>query len=116
MKPRSRSAWIHARRRVRGLFTRPLAALTAALAPPFYMLYMRLVWSTSRVDLGNFGELQKLCDAHDGAVALACRIADYDSKRAQRLTSEALLIAAERLISPGPDAGGECTRGVRELY
>jgi len=70
MKSRSRSAWTHARRRVRRLFTRPLAALTASLAPPFYMLYMRLVWSTSRVDLGNFGELQKLCDAHDGAVAL----------------------------------------------
>jgi lysophospholipid acyltransferase (LPLAT)-like uncharacterized protein len=70
MKPRSRSAWTHARRRVRRLFTRPPAGLTAALAPPFYMLYMRLVWSTSRVDLGNFGELQKLCDAHDGAVAL----------------------------------------------
>jgi len=49
---------------------RPLAALTAALAPPFYMLYMRLVWSTSRVDLGNFGELQKLCDAYDGVVGL----------------------------------------------
>ena len=51
----------------------------------------------------------------DRVYALACRIAEYDPKRAQRLTSEALLIAAERLISRGPDAGGECTRGVREL-
>jgi hypothetical protein len=51
----------------------------------------------------------------DRVYALACRIADYDPKHAQRLTSEALLIAAERLISRGPDAGGECTRGVRQL-
>jgi lysophospholipid acyltransferase (LPLAT)-like uncharacterized protein len=70
MKSRNRSAWTHARRRVRRFVTRPLAALTAAIAPPFYMLYMRLVWSTSRVDLGNFAELQRLCDKYDGAVAL----------------------------------------------
>jgi lysophospholipid acyltransferase (LPLAT)-like uncharacterized protein len=70
MKSGSRSAWTRARHRVRRLFTRPLAALSVALAPAFYMLYMRLVWSTSRVDLRNFGELQKLCDAYDGAVAL----------------------------------------------
>ena len=70
MKPRSRSAWTHARRRLRRLFTRPLAVVVAALAPPLYILYLGLVWSTSRVDLGNFGELQRICDAYDGVVAL----------------------------------------------
>jgi lysophospholipid acyltransferase (LPLAT)-like uncharacterized protein len=70
MKSKSRRVWTRARRRVRRFFTRPLAAFSAALAPPLYMLYMRFVWSTSRVDLGNFGELQKLCDHYDGAIAL----------------------------------------------
>ncbi|HBZ68917.1 MAG TPA: hypothetical protein DEP35_03885 [Deltaproteobacteria bacterium] len=70
MKARIRSAWTRVRRRVRRFFTRPLAALTAAVAPPLYMLYMRFVWSTSQVDLGNFGDLQRLCDKYDGVVAL----------------------------------------------
>ncbi|HME68434.1 MAG TPA: hypothetical protein VKM54_01005 [Myxococcota bacterium] len=70
MKPRSRRVWTRARRGVRRLFTRPLATFSAALAPPFYVLYMRLVWSTSRVDLGKFGELQSLRDEYDRAVAL----------------------------------------------
>jgi lysophospholipid acyltransferase (LPLAT)-like uncharacterized protein len=70
MNSRSRRVWTRARRRARRFFTRPLAAISAAIAPPFYMLYMRFVWSTSRVDLGNFGDLQRLCDEYDGAVAL----------------------------------------------
>jgi hypothetical protein len=58
------------RHRLRPLYTRPLAALVVVVVPPLYMLYMRLVWATSRVELGNFGELQRLADAHDGAIAL----------------------------------------------
>lgn len=67
---RRRSPWRRVRHRLRPLYTRPLAALFVAILPPLYMLYMRLVWATSRVELGNFGELQRLSDAHDGAIAL----------------------------------------------
>ncbi|MCZ6784832.1 MAG: DUF374 domain-containing protein [Proteobacteria bacterium] len=48
----------------------PLARLAALVLPPLYMLYMRLVWSTSRVDEGGYEQVRKIIAENDGAVAL----------------------------------------------
>ena len=38
------------RRRVRPFFTRPLVWLAVTGVPPLYLLYMRFVWATSRIE------------------------------------------------------------------
>jgi hypothetical protein len=68
--PRRRGPWRRLRHRLRPLVNRPLYAAALALAPRIYMLYMRFVFATSRVQLGNFPELKQLADAHDGFVGL----------------------------------------------
>jgi hypothetical protein len=68
--PRRRNRWRRLRHRLRPLWSRPAFALALALAPRLYMLYMRLVFATSRVELGDIRELQKIVDEHDGAVGL----------------------------------------------
>lgn len=40
------------------------------MLPHLYMLYMRLVWATSRIDARNFLDLQRMSDEHNGAVGL----------------------------------------------
>jgi len=69
---RRRQTWLVRtfRGKVRPIFARPLAKLAAAIVPPLYMAYMRLVWATSRVDSGNFHRLKEIVAQHNGAVAL----------------------------------------------
>ncbi len=55
---------------IRPLFSRRLSRLAAALVPPLYMLYMRLVWGTSRIEPGNFLALKDIIARHNGAVGL----------------------------------------------
>ena len=59
------------RRHIRPLFSRRLSALAAATIPLLYMLYMRLVWATSRVEGGrDFLALKRIAAKHNGAVSL----------------------------------------------
>jgi hypothetical protein len=58
------------RRKVRPLFSRPLAQLAAFVVPHLYMLYMRLVWATSRIEGRDFLALKQIIADHNGAVGL----------------------------------------------
>jgi lysophospholipid acyltransferase (LPLAT)-like uncharacterized protein len=62
--------WRELRHRLRPLVSRPLARLAVRLAPRLYVLYMRLVFATSRVDEGSFAALRTILAEHGGAVAL----------------------------------------------
>jgi lysophospholipid acyltransferase (LPLAT)-like uncharacterized protein len=55
---------------VRPLFSKRLSRLAAALVPRLYVLYMRLVWATSRLEGGDRFLLNDVADQHDGAIAL----------------------------------------------
>ncbi|MEW6272548.1 MAG: DUF374 domain-containing protein [Thermodesulfobacteriota bacterium] len=55
---------------VRPLFSKPLARLAAAVVPALYVLYMRLVWATSRIEGRESFVLNDIARRHDGAVAL----------------------------------------------
>jgi lysophospholipid acyltransferase (LPLAT)-like uncharacterized protein len=58
------------RRHVRPLFSKRLSRLAAAVVPVLYVLYMRLVWATSRIEGRERFVLNDIADAHDGAVSL----------------------------------------------
>lgn len=58
------------RTHVRPLFSRRLAALAAAVIPSLYLLYMRLVWATSRIEPQNFAALHDIVAQSNGAVGL----------------------------------------------
>jgi len=58
------------RRRVRPLFSRRLSRLAAAVVPRLYMLYMRLVWATSRIEGRDFIALKQIAAENNGAVGL----------------------------------------------
>jgi lysophospholipid acyltransferase (LPLAT)-like uncharacterized protein len=58
------------RRHLRPLFSRRLSALAATVVPWLYMVYMRFVWATSRVDGRDFLRLKEIIAAHNGAVGL----------------------------------------------
>ncbi len=58
------------RGKIRPLFSRRLAKLAALVVPTIYLLYMRLVWATSRVIEHNFSDLKDIAKAHNGAVGL----------------------------------------------
>ena len=58
------------RHRARPYFSRPLASLLARVIPRIYVLYMRLVFATSRVEDRGFGRLHDIIDEYGGAVAL----------------------------------------------
>jgi long-chain acyl-CoA synthetase len=49
---------------------RPLLRLALVVAPPIYRAYMRLVFATSQVELGDFPRLHAIRDEHDGVVVL----------------------------------------------
>jgi len=68
---RRERGWFRAlRHALRPWITRPLMRVNLALFPTIYLLYMRLVWATSRiVDLG-LGRLFEISAAHNGAVGL----------------------------------------------
>ena len=55
---------------LRPWITRPLMRLNLALFPTLYLLYMRLVWATSRVVDHGLSELFAISAKHNGAVAL----------------------------------------------
>jgi len=58
------------RRHIRPLFSRRLSRLAAVTIPVLYMLYMRLVWATSRVEGRDFLDLKRIIVEHNGAVGL----------------------------------------------
>jgi lysophospholipid acyltransferase (LPLAT)-like uncharacterized protein len=58
------------RSKIRPLFSRRLSRLAAYLVPPLYLLYMRLVWRTSRIETHNFLTLKEIIAEHNGAVGL----------------------------------------------
>lgn len=59
------------RTRVRPIFSRRLSRLAAFVVPHLYILYMRLVWASSRIEGGReFTELIRVGREHDGAIAL----------------------------------------------
>lgn len=58
------------RRHVRPIFSQRLAKLAAVVVPHLYLLYMRLVWATSRIESRDFARLQHIIAEHNGAVGL----------------------------------------------
>jgi len=58
------------RRSIRPLFSKPLSRFAAWIVPYVYLLYMRLVWATSRLEGVEQFVLNDIADEHDGAVAL----------------------------------------------
>jgi lysophospholipid acyltransferase (LPLAT)-like uncharacterized protein len=58
------------RSHVRPIFSRRLSALAAAVVPHLYMLYMRLVWYTSRVEDQNFVRLNDWARQHRGVICV----------------------------------------------
>jgi lysophospholipid acyltransferase (LPLAT)-like uncharacterized protein len=58
------------RSKVRPIFSRRLAKLAAIVVPYLYVLYMRFVWATSRIDRGNFLALKEIAAQYNGAVCL----------------------------------------------
>jgi lysophospholipid acyltransferase (LPLAT)-like uncharacterized protein len=58
------------RSKLRPIFSRRLSWLAAAVVPALYMLYMRLVWATSRIEGRDSFVLQRIATEHNGAVAL----------------------------------------------
>src|SRR5438874_1987281 len=69
---RRRRSWFRRffRSTIRPLFSRRLSKLAALLVPPLYMLYMRFVWGTSRIEPQDFLDLKRIIAAHNGAVGL----------------------------------------------
>jgi len=70
-RPRQRS-WLARtyRSKLRPIFSRRLSRLAAAVVPVLYMLYMRLVWATSRVEGHDFLALKEIIARYNGAVGL----------------------------------------------
>lgn len=58
------------RRSLRNALVRPLTALALAAVPRLYMVYMKLVYATSRVEPGDFPHLHEIIREYDGAVGL----------------------------------------------
>lgn len=58
------------RHTIRPLFSRRLARLSAWLVPYVYLLYMQLVWATSRIEGRDEFRLAEIARRHDGAVGL----------------------------------------------
>jgi len=58
------------RDKVRPIFSRRLSKLAAVLVPYLYLLYMRLVWATSRIEGRDFVALKDIIAQYNGAVGL----------------------------------------------
>lgn len=58
------------RSHVRPLFSKPLSKLAALVVPHLYVLYMRLVWATSRIEGRDAFVLDQIAREHDGVVSL----------------------------------------------
>lgn len=57
-------------RRLRHAFSKPLMRIALAVGPRLYLLYMRFVFATSRIEPGDFPRLHDIIREHDGAVGL----------------------------------------------
>jgi len=68
--PKKRPLARRIRRTLRNMIVRPLTALGLVVLPRLYLLYMRAVFATSRVDPGDFERLHDIIRDHDGAVGL----------------------------------------------
>ena len=58
------------RRKIRPSFSKPLSYLSTRLVPYVYLIYMRLVWATSRIEGRDEFTLADVAREHDGAVGL----------------------------------------------
>jgi lysophospholipid acyltransferase (LPLAT)-like uncharacterized protein len=58
------------RKALRGIVVPPLVALGVAVVPRLYLLYMRLVFATSRIRTHDYERLHDIIREHDGAVGL----------------------------------------------
>jgi lysophospholipid acyltransferase (LPLAT)-like uncharacterized protein len=58
------------RSKIRPHFSRRLSHLAAICVPPLYLLYMRLVWATSRIEAHDFVRLKDIIATYNGAVGL----------------------------------------------
>jgi lysophospholipid acyltransferase (LPLAT)-like uncharacterized protein len=58
------------RRKLRPMFSRRLSRLASVVVPVLYMIYMRLVWATSRIEGRDFVALKQIIAQHNGAVGL----------------------------------------------
>lgn len=58
------------RRAVRPRFSKPLSRFSAWLVPHVYLLYMRVVWATSRIEGLDAFTLRAVAREHDGAIGL----------------------------------------------
>ncbi len=58
------------RRKLRPLFSRRLSQLGATVVPYLYVMYMRVVWATSRIQGRDFVALKQIVKQHNGAVGL----------------------------------------------
>jgi lysophospholipid acyltransferase (LPLAT)-like uncharacterized protein len=61
--------WIF-KTKIRPRFARRLSRLAAAVVPTLYLLYMRFVWATSRIEPHDFTRLHDIVAQHNGAVGL----------------------------------------------
>jgi len=103
--PRPRSGLRRLRRRIRPFFTRPLVWLVVTIVPPLYLLYMRFVWATSRIERGGYDVLHREVAAHDGMVALLWHEEVFSVAYGYGWNG----LRAHTLASPG-DAGEVITR------
>jgi lysophospholipid acyltransferase (LPLAT)-like uncharacterized protein len=68
---RRERGWLRTiRHELRPWITRPLMRINLVLFPLFYMLYMRLVWATSRIVDHGLARLFEIAASHNGAVGL----------------------------------------------
>lgn len=58
------------RKSIRPHFSKPLSRFAALVVPYIYLLYMRLVWSTSRIEGRNAFTLNDIAREHDGLIGL----------------------------------------------
>jgi lysophospholipid acyltransferase (LPLAT)-like uncharacterized protein len=70
LDPTKRSLGHRLRQALRPLVARPLTALALFAVPRLYLLYMRVVFATSRIVPGDFPKLHDIIREHDGAVGL----------------------------------------------
>jgi lysophospholipid acyltransferase (LPLAT)-like uncharacterized protein len=66
---RSWPAWFF-KTKIRPHFAHRLSNLAALVVPLLYMIYMRLVWATSRIDPQDFARLHDIIVQYNGAVGL----------------------------------------------
>ncbi len=105
--PARRKLLRRVRHRIRPLINRPLAMLAHALLPRLGLLYLDLVWKTSRVDSESLSALRQIYEEHQGLVALLWH--EEIATVAYAYSQAKLGFQPHTLASPG-DAGEVITR------